>query len=210
MSYSTHSEAGYNHRNEDSIEVLLHPKDSGTLICLLADGQGGQAGGGEAARLATSKCVELAGGYPVKALLKSESWYEIFSGVDEAVNDDPEAGYTTLIGLCVSGDKVCGAACGDSAALIVGSRSTEILTEGQRKNPPLGSGAAYPVAFTAKLDGDAQLLLMSDGVWRFVGFDAIAELSRSYRGHSLIFALRELQLEQNRGILPDDFSLIVV
>lgn len=210
MPYFTHTEAGFNHRNEDAIAVQQHPRDSSALLCVLADGQGGQAGGEAASRTAVQKCLELAAGYPVKRLLDRSSWYEILGGADEAVSEHPDAGFTTLIGLCVAGSRVCGASCGDSAALLVGGDDYAVLTENQRKNPPIGSSAAFPAAFAADLDPGSKLLIMSDGVWRFVGDDAIAELGRAKRGQELVFALRRLQMEQNGGKLPDDFSMIVV
>jgi serine/threonine protein phosphatase PrpC len=210
MQHSTYTEAGHHHANEDSLAVQPHPTDFGTLLCVLADGQGGQAGGAVASQIAVSKCLELAAAYSAKQLRASSSWEKILSGADQAVRDHLDAGFTTLIALGIVGNKISGASCGDSAAMLVNSSSFELLTEGQRKNPPIGTGGASPTAFSTELNGDSTLLVMSDGVWKFVGYDAIASLSRLKQGHDLIMALRQQQLNLNGGALPDDFSIIVV
>ena len=209
MRYFSHSEAGHNHNNEDTIAAQPHPRDAGTLLCALADGQGGQFGGAAASQTAIRKCLESAAERPVKQLLDRSSWHEILSGADEAVSEHSDAGFTTLIGLCVSGDKICGASCGDSTALLVDNSGYTVLTEKQRKNPPIGSSASFPVAFAADFKGST-LLIMSDGVWRYVGNDAIAELCRVKQGQELILSLRQLQSGQNGGRLLDDFSIILV
>lgn len=210
MKFFVYSQAGHNHLNEDVVAVQPHPQDGAALICVLADGQGGQCGGARAAQVAVEKCLELAGSYSVKRLFQSSTWYEILSGADEAVSDDPNAGYSTLVALCVADSRVCGASCGDSAALVVFKSNMEILTENQRKNPPIGSGAAFPVAFSTALKPGDKLLIVSDGVWKYVGWDAVVETSRARENETLIEALRQLSLEQSNGKLPDDFSVALV
>ncbi len=210
MAHFVHSEAGHNHKNEDVVEVKTHPKDASILLCALADGQGGQFGGAAASQIAVEKCIELASTYSAKQLLDSSTWYEILSGADDAVSDEQNAGYTTLISLCVIDNKVCGASCGDSAALLINNGQHSLLTEKQRKNPPVGSAAASPVAFSAKLKAGFQILVVSDGVWKYVGWDAIIQLCSQQQGQQLISALRQLSLEQNGGKLPDDFSIALL
>src|SRR5262245_55649515 len=120
------SEAGGHPANEDAFLVQQLPGDSeGWLVCI-ADGQGGRAGGAKAARLA---CEAVAAG--------GSSQPDVLSRADAAVAADPEAGFTTLIGLVVRGDIVTGASCGDSAVLAVcGSGGITELTRLQFKNPP--------------------------------------------------------------------------
>lgn len=173
------------------------------------DGQGGQFGGAAAAQTAVARCIDLALGYSVKQLLDRLTWREILGAADEAVSDNAEAGFTTLIGLCVAQGKVCGASCGDSAALLVSDNQHTVLTERQRKNSPVGSGEAFPAAFTADFV-DSTLLVMSDGVWRYIGDEAIAQLCTTRQRQELVFSLRQMQMQQNGGKLPDDFSIIVV
>jgi serine/threonine protein phosphatase PrpC len=208
--FFVHSEAGHDHHNEDAVVVQAHPEDNTVLICALADGQGGQMGGARAAQVAVEKCVQLAASHSAKQLLEASTWYQIISGADDAVNDDPNAGYSTLVALCVADDSICGASCGDSAVLAVWESSHEMLSERQRKNPPIGSSAAFPVAFFATLQPNSKLLIVSDGVWKYVGWDAIIETCRAHEKQDLIDALRQLSLSQNSNQLPDDFSIVLV
>ncbi len=210
MQHFVHSEAGHNHTNEDCVRAEFHPYDGGTLIGVLADGQGGQFGGGTAAHLATKHCLELALARSPAELLKCETWREILQVADVTVESDGAAGFTTLIGLCVTPSQVCGASCGDGAALLIESAGFIELTANQRKNPPIGSGGATPTTFDARRSPDSSLLMMSDGVWKFVGFDRIVQAARVSAGIDLALQLRELQLSGNGGKLPDDFSIIAV
>ncbi len=213
MRYLAHSEPGHDHANEDCVAVRRHLHDAEALICVLADGQGGQFGGGAASRAAVAKCLELASVRSVEELLERATWREIVTEVDEAVEQQADAGFATLIGLCVTPTVICGASCGDSAAVLVSGENFAELTAKQRKNPPLGSGAAQAIPFQKNGIADSTLLLISDGVWKFVGFDRIAASAREWAGQELqelVAELRELQLEASGGKLPDDFSIIAV
>jgi serine/threonine protein phosphatase PrpC len=105
---------------------------------------------------------------------------------------------------------VTGVSCGDSAALLLQGGTVRWLTENQRKDPPIGSSEAFPVAFEADLHGPWKLLLMSDGVWRYVGYEAIAEMAARRDGKELIATLRQAALDGNGGRLGDDFTVILV
>ena len=210
-----HSEPGDGHVNEDVALVRLHPQealaqDASSLLCVLADGQGGRAGGADAARIASGASLDAASTFPPIALLEEAAWYPILSAADEAACEDDAAGYTTLVSLCVAGGRVCGASCGDSGALLLNGGRETLLTDNQRKNPPVGSGAAYPVAFSARLGPGWKLLIVSDGVWKGLGWDGIARLAHAHGGESLIAALRLAALEENGGRLGDDFSVILL
>src|SRR5688572_10509793 len=99
------SEIGSGRENEDAFTVLDHPVDPAYLLCAVADGQGGQPRGGPAARLACQMCLDIAARTPPDRLLLPEVWAGILAEVDQAVADDPSAGLTTLVGLCVTGDQ---------------------------------------------------------------------------------------------------------
>jgi len=210
ISSYVHSEPGHGHQNEDVVIARPHPEDERVFVCSLADGQGGQPGGGEAARLAAERSVEVALSHSVKTLQNTTVWYDIVGAADEAGADHEDAGFTTLVSLCVTERSVCGASCGDSGALLVQSGGSVVLTQKQRKNPPVGSGAAVPVAFSARLKLPWMLLVMSDGVWKFIGWDTIIELTARKRGEELIAALRHASLQANGGKFWDDFSLILL
>lgn len=210
MRHFGYTEAGHNHSNEDTAEIRPHPENPAVLLCALSDGQGGRSGGAAASRIAVETCLEMASSYSAAQLWEATSWYAILSGADEAVCEEADGGLTTLIGFCVSKARVCGASCGDSAAQLLQGGQSLLLTENQRKNPPVGSGAAYPVAFGAEFGPEWTLLAMSDGVWRYLGHETVAEVAARQQGPALISALRQRQWKQNQGQLPDDFSLILL
>lgn len=205
-----HSEAGEGHANEDVALVLPHPDDAGVLLCALADGQGGQAGGADAARVAAEESLRAASSFPAKELFGAAPWYAVVGAADEAVCEDDAAGYCTLVSLGVSDGGVWGASCGDSGALLVSGGRDLLLTENQRKNPPVGSSAAHPVAFSARLHPGWTLLVVSDGVWKFVGWEHIACLAAENEGQALVAALRQAAWDANGGRLPDDFSVALL
>ena len=133
-----YSEAGHQHVNEDAVIVRLHPENPQALLCCLADGQGGQVGGAAAARIAVEESMKAASSFLAKDLFDEAAWYSIVSAADEAVCEEDAAGFATLINLCVSEYQLCGASCGDSSALLLSGGREWMLTENQRKNPPVG------------------------------------------------------------------------
>lgn len=203
----TYTEAGGHPENEDALlarELSAHP---GTWICGLADGQGGQFGGAAAAARAVEAVGETAERQPPRRLEDARTWCALLSSADAAVEEEREAGFTTLVGLCLAPGRVAGASCGDSACLLVAGGRAEVLTERQRKNPPVGSGAAYPVPFSARLAGEWKVLVVSDGVWKYVGWDRVAEVVRAHHGEEAIASLREAAIAASGGRLSDDFTV---
>jgi len=205
-----HSEPGDGHVNEDLVIVRPHPGDADVLLCCLADGQGGQAGGAAAARVAVEEGLRAAASLPALELCKEAPWYAIVGAADEAVCEDDAAGYCSLVSLCVSAHGIYGASCGDSGALLVSGGRDTLLTDGQRKNPPVGSSGARPTAFSARPAPGWVLLVVSDGVWKYVGWESIAEMAARHRGQELIDALRRAALEAGGGRLQDDLSVALL
>jgi hypothetical protein len=204
------SEAGGHASNEDAFAVRQHPSAPDCWLCLLADGQGGQAGGARAAQLACKIALALALEYAPERLADAATWTTILRRADAAVCADTGAGYTTLVGLCVVPGAVAGASCGDSAALLVCGGRARPLTAAQAKNPPVGSGAATFVPFAARLDGPWAVLAMSDGVWKYAGWEAITRAAASLRGRALLEALQARARLPGSGQFPDDFTLVLV
>ena len=205
-----YTESGDGHANEDVVCVRPHPEDAELLLCSLADGMGGQAGGAAAAQAAVEASFHAAASFPAEELRCSALWSPILSAADEAVAEDDKAGFCTLVSLCVSEHEVWGASCGDSAALLLSGGQEIMLTEEQRKNPPVGSSAAHPVTFSERLKPGWKLLVVSDGVWKYVGWEQIAGLAARNQGQTLIDALRRAAVEAGGGKLQDDFSLTLV
>jgi PPM family protein phosphatase len=210
MNISRYTEQGYGHVNEDAIAALRHPTDSSVLMCALADGQGGRSGAGAAAQNAVRLCLEFAVTYSPGNLADPLTWVSICEATDRKVSTFPEAGYTTLIGLTVAPTFVAGASSGDSAVALLHGDRFAVLTERQQKNPPLGSGACRPTPLSAQLSEPWKLLVVSDGVWKFVGWERMTRLMRSDAGDALVALLRDAAVESSAGRLVDDFSALVI
>jgi PPM family protein phosphatase len=209
ISLLSFSEIGDHALNEDVFDVRRHPADPDCWICFLADGQGGRAGGERAARLACQVTAEAAQRLPLRELARPETWVDVLQQADAAVAADPEAGFTTLIGFCIAREKVAGASSGDSAVVAaLADSQPKRLTDRQAKNPPVGSGAAWFVPFAEKLVGPWTVLAMSDGVWKYVGWDRIVAAIALHRGPPLIESL-QAAARLRSGRLPDDFTVVV-
>src|SRR5437879_13392618 len=99
------SAAGGHPVNEDAFVLHQLPREEGYFVAL-ADGQGGRAGGRRAAQLA---CQTAAARFAA-----CRDWNESLTAADAAVAADREAGFTTLVGLCVTANRVGGASCRES------------------------------------------------------------------------------------------------
>ncbi len=194
------TEAGGHVVNEDAF--LLRPvagEADGWLVAL-ADGQGGRAGGARAAQLACQIAAAHAG-----------SWEERLSAADAAVASAAEAGFTTLVGLHVSDNRVLGASCGDSAALAVWGRGLQrILTAHQFKNPPVGSGEAAIIPFELDWVPPWRLLVMSDGVWKCAGWERVCASAALRSGAELLADLQAAARLRTSGTFPDDFTAVLL
>jgi serine/threonine protein phosphatase PrpC len=206
---TTFSEAGGHPLNEDAFAVQAHPADAGLLLCALADGQGGRAGGARAAALACRVAVEAAARLTPADAIEPDAWDAILRQADAAVEADPEAGFTTLICLALVDDAVVGASCGDSAILAVCAGHPCELTRRQFKDPPVGSGAATFMPFEWELTAPWAVLLVSDGVWKYAGWDRLIRLARTERGPRLVEALQAAARLPGSGRFPDDFTVVL-
>jgi hypothetical protein len=83
-----------------------------------------------------------------------------------------------------------------------------VLTNRQNKNPPVGSGAAYFVPFAARLVCPWVVLAMSDGVWKYVGWDNVFKAASEQDGPKIIETIRERARLPGSGNLQDDFTLV--
>jgi hypothetical protein len=203
------SEVGGHRENEDAWDAVVHPRDPGCRVCVVADGQGGQPGGRAAALRALWTCLDLAGKLPAEELLFPWAWPALLHQVDKAVEAAPEAGFTTLVAMAVSLDRLAGASSGDSGAALVQDGAGRILTEGQRKNPPVGSGEAVFVPFAAGLRAPWTVLAVTDGVWKYAGWEAVLTEARRLPGARLIPELRRRAALPGGG-LQDDFTAVAL
>jgi serine/threonine protein phosphatase PrpC len=207
----THSQAGGHAENEDAFIVRQHASDPECWLCAVADGQGGRAGGAAAATLACRTCLAVASTHAPAKLIRESTWVGILREADQTVARDPEAGLTTLLALCVRGERLCGASSGDSAAVLLSAGGNPLtLTSRQPKSPPVGSGAAGVVSFAERLPSPWRLLAMSDGVWKYAGWDAVVAAAGGESGQRCVDALQEAAALPRSGQLQDDFTLVVL
>jgi PPM family protein phosphatase len=205
------SEAGGHAVNEDAFAVERHPDDADCWLCFLADGQGGQPGGARASQLACRTAVETSMRTPRWKLAAPSTWALLLRTADEAVCAEPDAGFTMLVGFSVTaGGTLAGASCGDSAVLVAvpGERPREV-TAGQFKNPPVGSGAAQFVPFGAALASPWAVLALSDGVWKYAGWERIVEAVSAERGERLVESIQRFARLRGSGRFADDFTLVI-
>lgn len=210
MKFSICTEPGGGKReNEDVIVTQINPTHSDCLVCVLADGQGGQSHGAAAARAACETARDAAAKHKAGDLINTGVWPDILAEADIAASRT--GGYSTLIAfVCVEG-VVCGASCGDSKVFLKepGGRIIE-LTKHQRKNPPVGSGGAIFEIFRAESNHGGRVLAASDGVWKYCGYEAIESALRMKAVSEIAAFLRNAVAPKNGGPLPDDFSFVVV
>jgi hypothetical protein len=202
--------AGGQRPNQDAHVVQPHPDAPEVWLCALADGQGGQSGAAEAAQLACTTVLAGLCAIPPKRLAMPSVWCEVLRAADRAVEADAVAGYTTLLGFALIGDALIGASSGDSAVLVIPPAGRAIeATASQRKNPPIGSGGADIVPFALRLTLPWSVLAMSDGVWKYAGWEPITEAARTRHGLDLVARLLEAARLPGSGLLPDDFTLVL-
>lgn len=204
------SAAGGHPVNEDAFLVRPHPADADCWLCCLADGQGGRAGGARAAQFACQTVLQVADRTLLGMLAAARGWGSLLQHSDQSVTADLEAGFTTLVGFCVCRGRIVGASCGDSAVLLVNERGATVLTADQRKDPPVGSGAAVFTGFTAELGRGWRVLGLTDGVWKYVGWDRVIAAARSHPGRSVLDQLQSLARLPRTGAFPDDFTVVVL
>jgi hypothetical protein len=169
---------------------------------------GGQPGGARAAELACRTAMNSALRFAPERIADPLAWPSILRSADEALAADPEAGLCTLIGFCIAGGHLFGASAGDSAVLYhPGDGRAREVTAGQVRKPFVGSGGMVFIPFTATLTAGWTVLAMSDGVWKYTGWEQIIEASTSQRGQALLDSL--LERARRAGKLWDDFTLVV-
>lgn len=105
---------------------------------------------------------------------------------------------------------LCGGSSGDSAALVRHAKQPPcILTREQKKAPPVGSPGAVFVPFSAHLLPPWMVLAMTDGVWKYTGWDSIFAAISEGTAEGISHALRRKAALPRTGQLQDDFTLAV-
>jgi hypothetical protein len=209
--FFSYSEPGDKPENEDALVTFCHPQNREIYVGAVADGQGGRAGGRQAAKLACQKFRECSSTVSGDRLLAPDVWEDILAKVDRAVADDSAAGFTTFVALAVGNGRLVGASNGDSAAvLLIADKPGLVLTSHQHKNPPVGSGAVAFVTFAAKLTPPWTILALTDGVWKYTGWEHILSLNPHTPPQQVCQSLLDRARLAKTGRLQDDFTLILL
>ena len=209
MRVITHTEPGGKAVNEDFILARRHPQDESVMICCIADGQGGRSNGAIAAKTACEAFFESARAVPTTKLFDGQTISSLLQYVDGRVSTT--GGFTTLAVLVLDRNMASGASSGDSKVYARDSAGqiTEVSSM-QRKNPPVGSGAAIFEQFVAHAVGGSRVLMVTDGVWKYAGYDSIQRAMAAPELNSVPELLRRDTLARGGSLLPDDFSLIAI
>jgi serine/threonine protein phosphatase PrpC len=205
-----HTEAGGHSENQDCLDIRLVGGAGDCYLCAVADGQGGQHGAAFASVSACKACLETAFTYPRNQLLTATSWPTVLRTADEAVADATDAGFTTLVGFCLTETALCGGSSGDSALVVWNEcQPACVLTKHQAKNPPVGSRGAVFVPFASRLLSPWTVLAMTDGVWKYAGWECVLSAASEGTGQAIINKLRGKAALPSSGRLQDDFTLVV-
>jgi serine/threonine protein phosphatase PrpC len=197
--------------NEDAFLVGHHPAHPQLVLCMLADGQGGQPGGQRAAQVACRIAFEQASSRSLWQLRFKRAWRSICGVANQAVTNDSQAGLTTLVALAVGAGRVVGASNGDSAAFAVSEDGgITDLTQHQVRNPPVGSASATFTPFSVRLTPTWSVTALSDGVWKPCGRSFVVETVLERSGEALVEALHQTARSHARGSLDDDFTVITM
>ena len=174
--------------------------------------QAARARHAEAAQLACRTFLKQVAGRQAKQLSSPANWMTWLRSVDEAVRWIPWRDIARSLPWLSGRMTVIGAASGDCAALAYSfGEEPQVLTGRQQKNPPVGSGSACFTPFAAALASPWALLLCSDGVWKYAGWDTLLCLDSRQAGEALIATLpAQKAMLPRTGALQDDFTLVVL
>jgi serine/threonine protein phosphatase PrpC len=185
-------------RAGDDRACVVHGPDA--VVIAVADGAGGTSNGGAAAETVVRAASEAADALSSRAIEPSAFLCELDARARAA------GGQTTAVLAIVRAGEVWGASVGDSSAMLHTGDRVDDLTEAQRRKPLLGSGAAKPVAFRARLEGT--LLVATDGLWKYASYTLLLEALRHPRVEDIPEQLVSL-VRLPAGGLQDDVAIVV-
>lgn len=199
ISLQTSTKAGGG-TNQDRVTYFEHAQ--GTVV-LIADGAGGQRGGGIAADC-SMKFLRVA---CARQELSPETCSQLLGALDSELCAHRTAGESTAVMAIIGDDMVFGASVGDSEAWLVQGGKTAVLTGSQYRKPLLGSGAAIPVEF-GPVPFAGTLVIGTDGLFNYVRRDLIIESVGSMDKAQLAENLSEAARMPAAGF-QDDTTVVV-
>lgn len=185
-------------QSQDRVESFVTPHAE---YIVLADGAGGTSGGAEAAEHFVRRVREIATASSCPDVALSS-----LSRLDLEMEAAPDCGESTGVVVALTATEIRCASVGDSEAWLIRDGRVDAITEGQRRKPLLGSGAAMPAqAVRPRGDGGA-LLVASDGLFRYASREKILAALTSVPPPSTLEALVNL-VRLRSGHLQDDISV---
>lgn len=165
-------------------------------VIVIADGAGGVSGGADAAE---TIC---------RALTHNVKDWTAWLAQRDAALAVRSTGLAAAVALAISADgTVEGASVGDCEAWIFNGDHAVNLTAKQVRKPMLGDGRAVPVGFMARLSGGT-LVAATDGLWKYMSHERIAETSRLRPLESAAAAMLE-GARLRSGALQDDIAIMM-
>lgn len=186
--------------NQDRVNYFEHTQ--GTIV-LIADGAGGQGGGG----IAADCCVEFLRVACSQQRLTPEVCSQLLCALDSKLRAHRAAGECAAVMAVMGDDMVFGASVGDSEAWLVEGGKTVVLTESQYRKPLLGTGEAIPVEFgPAPFAGT--LVIGTDGLFNYVSRKLIIESVERTQIVQLAEALCEAARLPSTGFQDDTTAVV--
>lgn len=204
--FEQESRPGSGGENQDA--VFCAPVGN-LLFAAVADGVGGRPNGAWAAQRAVHLAVRRAKIVRGADALDPGVWRMALQELHGRLGRERD-GSTTLTIVITDGARWTAAWIGDTRLYLVTGAGIENVTETRDRTGYLGGDEA-PIAHgkTGVLNAGERLVLLSDGLWKFVPGDAFRALLAGASGQVLVAMLAEVQ-RRNSGKLPDDASGVVI
>lgn len=196
--------ASFRAATEDRFAVHGAP---GGLVVVVADGAGGVPGGAAAADRVLELVERTLGQGAFDPF--TWSWAELLRQADAMLDSDRTCGETTAVVVAVSGGRLVGASCGDSAAWVVEGDAYDDLTARQHRKRRLGSGRAEPVAFE-RASFVGTLLVATDGLFSYAKPTDVCACALESNLDGAASRLVELARLPRSGDLLDDVAIVLV
>jgi hypothetical protein len=147
-------------RGEDRLAI---ERGRDRVLVIVADGEGGTAGG---ARAAEAICGAAAAAFRA-GLFDGRTWADRLRAIDSMMVTAAHGGASTVVIAEIIDSMVSGASVGDSSAWLVSPSGIVDLTERQVRKPLLGTGLAEPVGF-GPVPMTGRLIVGTDGLFKYI------------------------------------------
>ena len=188
ITYSTFSEKGPHHENQDFIRIVT-AEDKGRYAFILCDGMGGHAHGGLAARIVSASIAKDISKTPpvdeagIRAMISRASWTldtmaDVYGGAKMG---------TTMVMAYIDGDDITVMHCGDSRCYVYDrDRNVKYVTADHNAGDYMGApitrcffaghpAKAEPEVKTFMVSPGDRILLCSDGVYPCMAPDILRD-----------------------------------